>query len=660
MKQHRDWLWILLAWLASYAAAAIVFPDLLIFTRQNFCHAHDPEAAFLNVFALINQWTHGGISLYDRPDQINIIYTQLTSGMYTVVNMLVALIYVALSPWITEPGQAYYAIYSVGFHALTMLLRVIGGYLILRRFKLGTPVTILTLVLLNTVLSVAMYFGLLTNNLYSYLPLMMYLIWVAVEDGCFKHLLAAIVLMSIAIANSAEYALGYFYQVVHFFIISAVVYGVITRRWRSWLTVKEACKANRAWVVGAIIIAVLIMVPWVWMAKFLTKDFFIAGSGLSGTEGRISNGLNPLKYFGSAGQYMVGLKDFPLEIINFNANRWEGGWPYVGITAVVMALTGIIAWANPAKWLFVSTAVLILLSNAPLVMNSPLSLAHWVNALANPFHFLLHSFHMSTFLLPFVLMPLVGLGLQWWFNFFHRTHRGLRIGAGIVLAAMFVFECGALRHYVSLYHSPAKDIKPRIRFALNRFEPLIVEYQNPLLLNWNQHYRFLPNPTDPPLQSSQNLYGLFYHYTPLERYLYLEPNIYNPLPMTYKNMYADKAGPYQMAEYYLSRDTQVMFLAQAAISDPKARVPIFAAGLERKVVMIDAPASTKGLLPRLEAFQPLKQSTQPEPMKEFTFDFKQSHCLTAGEIQRCAFVLPKEFPLYEATTVLPLTGAVGI
>ncbi len=174
------------SFLAPLIAAALLFPDLLVFHKQSFGWAHDPEAPMHNVFALVSQWSHGGIALFDRFDQFNLVYAQLTSGIYTVVNVVLAAVYLLCAPFYSHPGEAFHGLYSSGFHALTILLRTLGGYLFLRRLRIDPCITIASLVLLNTVMSLPMYFGLLTNVLYSYLLLVLYFIWSFFEDYSLK------------------------------------------------------------------------------------------------------------------------------------------------------------------------------------------------------------------------------------------------------------------------------------------------------------------------------------------------------------------------------------------------------------------------------------------------------------------------------------------
>ena len=641
---------LLIAFFASLLGAACIAPGLLLFGHDSLVYAHDPEAPMHNIFALVSQWTHGGIALFDRFDQFNYVYTQLTSGVYTLVNTVLALVYLACAPFLSLPAEGFHHIYSFGFHALTILLRTAGGYLLLKRLKISPWITMISLVVLNTALSLPMYFGLLTNNLYSYLPLLLYFIWAFFDEFDIKHFLGAFLVLTVAVANSPLYALGYFYMVVHFFIVSCLLVSILNGSWRRLGSLWGQARQQKGMVLFVMAVAFLIMLPWAWMFKFLNSDFFIAGSGMQGTHGRLNNIFDPMQYFVPAGQYVLPLANFFLAAIDFAHNDWEGVWVYMGAGVLVLSLIGIIFSRHCAKWALGGAIALVLLSNAPLDPRSPLSLAHWINVLTNPFHFLLRSFHMPALLMPVLFFPLAALGLQ---AITQLPQRNVRRVCLIAAVLMLIFDGAGAVIYARHYQDRQKKIMPYIRFPLAGFRPLILDYQNPLHLPLREYVRAMPVPTDPPINSSQNLYGLFYKYSPLERY-FMEPSLYNPLPRAYQDFYGHKdAQGHNFTEYYLNQDTRWMFLTDAALKEEQLPWPVFLGlHLERRIALADgiSPA-TPFVLARLQDYVPWGNPAPASRTKSFSLDLIQSQKNQGPDFTQYRISLPGEFPAYMATGV---------
>ncbi|MFA5088560.1 MAG: hypothetical protein WC552_05950, partial [Candidatus Omnitrophota bacterium] len=165
---------ILLASLVSYGLMAFIHPDWLVRNQMSFLWQHDTEIPYQNTFTLISFYQQGGIQLWNRYDQMSYVFAHLTTGLYTLTHIFLAFIYILFSPLIKYPGEAFHAWYSIGFHGFTIFLRTFGGYLLLRRFTTHRGVIFAALIYLNSFLSVPMYFGMDTNNIFSLLPLLLY------------------------------------------------------------------------------------------------------------------------------------------------------------------------------------------------------------------------------------------------------------------------------------------------------------------------------------------------------------------------------------------------------------------------------------------------------------------------------------------------------
>ncbi len=401
---------MILAFGASLAACLVIFTDLFWFRNQSFMWHHDAEIPFEDIFVLISNFFQGGVQLFDRYDGMNFAYNHLGHGLYTVANIVTACVYVVLSPFFIFPGEAYHGTYSLVFHATNILIRTLGGYILLRKFKLSPPVITIALVMLNTFLSSTMYLGFVANNLYSYFPLLAYFILNFFETFRLKDFLSILLVLTIAVAGSPLLALGYFYQNLNFLMIVCLGYALVANRFR--LPLKGFSGLPMRKIIILLGMCALILIPSMFMIKLLGSDFYVEGSGLSGTQGRLSHMFNPAKYFAPKGETILPMSDFSFKTIDFTNAAWEKSWTFWGASVVILSWLGLVCCAYRQKYIFAITAALVLLTNTPLSPLSPLAIAHWINALTHPFSFLLRSYHMPVLLLPYVIFPLVAFGLQ--------------------------------------------------------------------------------------------------------------------------------------------------------------------------------------------------------------------------------------------------------
>ena len=94
LHPHQDCLtsciFIFLSVLVSFIIMAFVYPDLLIHHKMVFVHQHDNEIPFLGVFTIVSHFYNGGIQLWDRYDMMRYDFFHITSGIYTLANLLTA------------------------------------------------------------------------------------------------------------------------------------------------------------------------------------------------------------------------------------------------------------------------------------------------------------------------------------------------------------------------------------------------------------------------------------------------------------------------------------------------------------------------------------------------------------------------------------------
>jgi len=719
-KKHvfsKTALFILISFLASMILMAVVYPELLVYRSRTFMYQHDTGIPFENIFTLISHYYNGGIQLWDRFDQMNYAFSHTSSGLYALVNLMVAGCYVLFAPLFNYPGEVFHAFHSIGFYGAATLLRTIGGYLLLRRFVRSRLVIFVSLLYLNTFLSAPLYNGLDTNNIYSLLPLLLYFILAFFERFKLGDFLAGLIVLTICVANCPLFGLGYFYQVVHFFIISCIlvtlIYYLKQRSAKVSFSLKKAVTSKKiSRIVIVLILCLLMMLPYLIMARSVKTDFHLPSSGWGDTEGRMQYGFSAVKYF-KAGASYTSPKDFFLRSLDFWNNNWANSWPFLGGFTLILTCMGLIFSKNRYKHIFLLTILLVFLANTPKRPFSFAGAAHWANALTNPFAFLLRSFHMSAMLVPFLLLPLIALGLQAFRALIVKKHEQVYIdrvpktlfffGCMFIISililpypvcnyALFVILASSLLLYISWakgslrvpflgsfimrFRTPlivviflvlfatdlfgfsvyirndpysANEITPRIYDALDRSTILVLDYQNPRILPFREYYRSDMTDIEPHIFTCQNSYGLFYQYTPMERYL-RQPYIYHPKPVTYKDMYADKD-----ARGYLGIDERLIFLAEYAVPVSDTDLgQILDRGLGRDVVMVDSEREDlPRLLSRLPRARGKGQAGRALPQRElkFHFPFYKSQYHNVGSNVEYSFDLPGDFPSYISTTV---------
>ncbi len=599
--------------LLNCAALAVLYPEQLLWRNTRFMFVHDTEYLLENVFALVSHFYQGDIQLYNHFDGLNMAYNQLSWGLYTLSNVLTAAVYVLVSPLLTDSARGFHEIFSVVFYAVNVLLRTVGGYLLVRKFTSNLGIITLALLWLNVFLSSQfMNNGMMTNNLYGYFPLLMYFVLNFFERLRLKDFCCALLVMAIVVANSPLFALGYFYQVVHFLIISCVlVYvcpapGKFFSRWREGLR-KGMNLRNVGYLILAGLASGLIVCPDVILAQSLQQDFYVHGSGLGGAEGRIKDALSADGYFNMPNRAYAQPADFLNALMDYSMCAWPWTWMFVGAGVIFVCVLGLVLSTHRVKYVVVAVTILLLLVNLPSRGDAWYSLAHWLNVFTNPFHFLLRSFHMSALLWPYVLLPLIAAGTQESRNLVQEPFRFslarrimallavvvagiIFIGAvegpvkpyalagtvmfagfcilmhllksqrhrlwtaGGLLIALLVMDLAAYRVYAAWGLSPDRVITPRV-FNIPVTNPLVVDYQNPEILPLRVFYRNNPAALEPLASSFHNSYGQYYRYHNFLECYSRPPSIYEPRPRVFKDLREN--GP--LLNYMISRDRMMTF-----------------------------------------------------------------------------------------------------
>ncbi|MFA5087630.1 MAG: YfhO family protein, partial [Candidatus Omnitrophota bacterium] len=450
----------------------------------------------------------------------------------------------------------------------------------------------------------------------------------------------------------------------------------------------------------------LIILPSLYMAKMLTEDSFIGASGLKGT--RFDNMFSVSKYFAMQGHGKAEPKDFLAYSLNFQKNIWFYYWVFLGVSTLLLSAMGMILMKDSRKYIFFGTLALIFLSNAPHDPRSLFSAAHWIIVLTNPFSFLLRSFHMTNLLMPCFFLPLIALGLQalrdvvrnkpgiaenkkiskamifllitlaafalllpspvrahsiaialgflMIFYLLEERNRGHWIGrwihfltAGLV-CVILLLDIKGLYTYAQKDPYLTQKVAPRTYSTIEKFGPLILEFQNPRLLPWREYFQISSQRIQPRLYTLQNNPGLFFQFTPLPRVLSeSKPGIYEPVPAAYKDLYHDKE-----IFAYLQQNKKILFIAPHAVSSQAIPFSgILGRGLADRVIIVSPEQKTPP--PTLEDSFPAR--IIPRDTENQVRISESSFAMTDAQKRKTrygieySFRLPKDFPDYLSTTV---------
>jgi hypothetical protein len=433
--------------LASYLVMAMVYPDLLIHHKIVLSNQHDTEVPLLNTFSLISNYYQGGIQLWNRFDQMTYAYFHLGTGFYTTSNILTAAVYIFLSPFFEYPGEALQSIHSIVFHAFNILLRTAGGYLLLRRLCSNKLLIFISLIYLNTLLSIPMYLGLLTNNLYSLFPLLAYFMMRFFEGFKLNDFLGGTLTMTLGVATSPLMALGYFYQAVHFLLLAGLIWAWFMAKEPSikniFMYLKIGATAKNVFKTGVVCaICLAIMLPFLQMERSLKDDFFIPEAFEEKAGGRMTGKHSISKYFSKPTGPHLKPKDFPLQSVDSQQNIYFFDWWFIGFSTMLFSGAGFLLSKDRRKHLFFWPIIFLILVMLPRDQFSLLSIGHWVNVLTNPFQYLVRGFGMTGFLIPYFFLPLIVLGLQAFkdmvfYNNVKSVHfQRVPIGAGLLVSIL--------------------------------------------------------------------------------------------------------------------------------------------------------------------------------------------------------------------------------
>ncbi|SME98885.1 membrane protein YfhO [Tistlia consotensis] len=574
-----DWL---LVTVASMLVMALVYPDMLVSAQVRFTAGHDGAVPFQSAWLHAGYFLRGGVQLWNRLDQVNHAYLHLSLGFQGLAPIVEGWLFSLFGGAVARPGEVFQHFHPVAFFTLAALFRTAGGLALLSLYPVPRWARLLTLLLANTLLSVQTWSGVIAGFLFSLLPLVLYFLILFFRRVSLATALWVVLALGLAFAQAPLLAVGYFYLPVHFFLLSTLVaFG--WWRWRGRhrdgpgaqvAAPPSGWRGTAPLLIGCAALAVVLALDLDYL-HLLTRTFFIADSGLSGSQGRFDQIFAPLSYM-TKPPPGPDIGDLFAHVLDFTENRWWLSWPFIGAGCLGLALIGLTHGRHRERWLYAATLLLLVLAQAPRNWTSVGLPAHLITAFTDPFAFLIAHTHMSMMLMPFFLIVPIGLGLAALWRRAGQGEAPQGEGAADGVAAMLL-AAGALAALLMLPTAAAATaaaiflalllclMAPRIavlsrgprlkRLALAvplaaaagdlcgysvylkqvpytgdrilprsfegletadgpRINPVVVDYQNPATLVFPLHLRVEPPPTTPSTDPGFPSKNAVYFYAP--------------------------------------------------------------------------------------------------------------------------------------------------
>jgi len=449
-------LFISAAFFASFLILGFLCPDLWFFHTRRLCADLSSSVLYNSLFLMVSNFYHGGIQLWDRFGQVNNAYYMLSSNIYSVMNIITAFFSFFFCLFLPNPGEVLYHTHLFLFYGVMCLIRTIGGYVLLRKLTSNKAIIFVSIIFLNTILTNYMTtpdFAL--DGVFSFFPLLLYYILCFFEDYRLRSFLLASLVMALSFVSCPLGALSYFYQVVHGFILGCVLAFFLQRGWRKLQGRPRLPRIEFIKNMGLAICCFLIILPYGWWIHSLMHDFYVHNSGLAGTHGRLSLFFNFSGYFYTERRSFADPFEFIGTSLNYHPSICWASWIFIGGSALFLALAGIVLSKDKRKYIFAGAILFIILLNTACYPNNfhvlgwnihyawrhpsdfwmgkiPFdlwvlsiwmfisSITHGINALTNPFCCLVRSFQEPAILMAMLFAPLMAMGLESCFHWWHR------------------------------------------------------------------------------------------------------------------------------------------------------------------------------------------------------------------------------------------------
>jgi len=669
----------------------VVYPDTFVNFNVSFVRWDDYTIEYPLTFVLTNFFYQGGLQLWDYFGQMPLFHTYVVNGLFEFSNVVTAITYYVLAPFAGDSGRLFHHVFAWADLMTLLLMRIIGIFLLLKMVTKNRYIlTIGTVIFAVFFSQMAFLRGVFWG---SYFPLGMYFIVRFFQGLQWRYLAAVLVFLAIRM-GSGLLDWGYMYVPMHFFIVAGIL-------WRVFFKSDAQCPTDirlgngRQWskTAGIFLVGILIVAPYVYINKFGFPDLAM---GLENS--RLSHMFSPQWYFHHLELALGSPRTFFGDLLNM---QLEGTYVYfMGWTFLFLALAGFILNRNSLKYFFaLAICFLWLLSFPREGMNIGL-LAHWINALTNPFRALPRAYHTTCqAMLPYLLMPLAVMGIESMVELYQgKKYSGFRLGAlgamalvltvtsisvvpdevkvylmvdtALIITAIawicfrdsaqarfflvgaicvlavidvfFIVHQSQMRLASTVRRPHIFDVSPQLGMVGYDFEnPSIFPYRYSYTLNFSyrdESYLWFPHGLSSDFRHVINQ-GLNYTYL----------SGYNPRHVEFAQWLND---PSMLA--YLKQNNEFIFLARAAINaSPDALDRITSAGLARQVVEVEDPGHT------LKLSDQWPEGMPPQDQEDFKYNQVlgvledvafQSHFFLQGDMIVYSLYLPSSFPSHLASS----------
>ena len=411
-RSFRD---ISMVFLLSLIVFSISFPEFHIFPSVCLYEQYFNQG-YTSAAIAANQFYNGGIQLWDRYDQMPYAYYTLTIGFYKIFEVLTTIVYACLSPLMWDQAKAFHHIYSIVFVCTNLFLKVVGSYLLLRRF-----VTVKG-VLYAAVIFLSVFFSrqLVCDGSYfpSFYPLAIHLALNVFEKAALRDLFLFIMYMAVLISYSMIYGL-YLYCNLHFLILSAGIWCVWENRKDGKVILANIIKEGKAqWPIFLLLtlIGILMVAPNLYMIIHSLKDFYFNEQST-----RVHDMWSRNSYLFKMVPQGEPVKNYLWLSSRFLEHHEGYLCPFIGCGVMFFSLAGLIFSSDNRKYIFfISILLLLALASThsgiladSLKSNIFVWAAQWITIWTNPIKFVLRDFHeYATHMLPFLFMPLAVMGIE--------------------------------------------------------------------------------------------------------------------------------------------------------------------------------------------------------------------------------------------------------
>ena len=688
----------------SLAVLLVVFPQLYLHRDYSFIRFQDTEFLYSGFFTFIQNLHLGRIQLWNNYDQMPFAFFYLV-GMMTYTHAISSFIFSIASALSADTGRFLYENTVYVFNVIPMIVRTIGLYLLLGLFIDRKVPLLLTTVLAATFFNPQFHFGLNCTALYSMLPLVLFFLLRFFTYFELRDLLIGFLLVAVGVAVDPLVGLGYFYQGIHFFVLSSIAWAAAANR-QALKSAWHGSKYSRRKLVNyrgiclTVLLTAFIVLPWVYLLRSTYGDYELAHE-----TSRFANVFDLLGYFN---REHYGAKPWTLirKALEFTHNEWVFQWVFVGFSCIFFSICGAVLSRDSRKYIFILTILFFWLLQFPRDMTSPASAAHWLNALTNPFNSVVRTAHMTgAFLMPTMLAPLFAMGVdriwdalttgkpieRWrvvtiiaivtfvvFVTLWHWVGEGVSslppLFAGYVLAgavigsealiaihrkrhltpsifkAIIVAFClliladiGAARIYFSQMAKEMEIVTHDIDGISPDLNPVGIDYQNPLVVPVRE--RLVQGELGQVKffirPDPVFMQGNFFRYTYLEKF-FAPATQYRPRHVSYGALSRNPE-----LQTYLRRNADITFIADHAVRAENVTLQnILSGGLDRRIVLVDADKDDRVLerLPgNLESGRARRINNAV-----WTFSFGDTE---AGDNGNYVIMLPTTFPVTLSTGV---------